>query len=64
MLGRLFPTPKSIDMPAFMSDLYRLASAKLFDEAAVHPFAADPERALATGAREAPPAPRGQLGTP
>ena len=47
MLGGLFPTPKGIDMPAFMSDLYRLGAAKLFDEAAVHPYAADPERALA-----------------
>ena len=47
MLGGLFPTPKGIDMPAFMSDLYRLRAAKLFDEAAVHPYAADPERALA-----------------
>ena len=47
MLGGLFPTPKGINMPAFMSDLYRLGAAKLFDEAAVHPYAADPERALA-----------------
>jgi hypothetical protein len=47
MLGGLFPTPKGIDMPAFMSDLYRLGAAKLFDEAGVHPYAADPERALA-----------------
>jgi polysaccharide biosynthesis protein PslG len=47
MLGGLFPTPKGIDMPAYMSDLYRLGAAKLFDEAAVHPYAADPERALA-----------------
>lgn len=47
MLGGLFPTPKGIDMRAFMSDLYRLGAAKLFDEAAVHPYAADPERALA-----------------
>ena len=47
MLGGLFPTPKGIDMSAFMSDLYRDGAAKLFDEAAVHPYAADPERALA-----------------
>jgi exo-beta-1,3-glucanase (GH17 family) len=47
MLGGLFPTPKGIDIPAFMSDLHRLGAAKLFDEAAVHPYAADPERALA-----------------
>jgi hypothetical protein len=47
MLGGLFPTPKGIDMPAYMSDLYRLGAAKLFDDAAVHPYAADPERAMA-----------------
>ena len=47
MLGGLFPTPKGIAMPAYLSDLYRLGAAKLFDEAAVHPYAADPERALA-----------------
>jgi len=47
MLGGLFPTPKGINMPAFVSDLYRLGAAKLFDEAAVHPYAADPERAMA-----------------
>ena len=34
-------------MSVFISDLYRLGAAKLFDEAAVHPYAADPERALA-----------------
>src|SRR5262245_47859261 len=42
MLGGLFPTPKGIDMSAYLSDLYRLGAAKLFDEAAVHPYAADP----------------------
>ena len=47
MLGGLFPTPKGIAMPAFISDLYRLGAAKLFDEAAVHPYAANPERAMA-----------------
>jgi hypothetical protein len=34
-------------MPAFLSALYRLGAAKLFDEAALHPYAADPERAVA-----------------
>ena len=48
MLGGLFPTPKGINMPAFVSDLYRHGAAKLFDTAAVHPYAADPERALAS----------------
>ena len=47
MLGGLFPTPKGIAMPAFIADLYRLGAAKLFDEAAVHPYAANPERAMA-----------------
>ena len=47
LLGGLFPTPEGINMSAFMSDLYRLGAAKLFDEAAVHPYAADPERAMA-----------------
>ena len=47
MLGGLFPTPKGIEMLAYLSDLYRLGAAKFFDEASVHPYAADPERALA-----------------
>jgi polysaccharide biosynthesis protein PslG len=51
LLGGLIPTPDGIDMPAFMSDLYRLGAAKLFDEAAVHPYAADPERSIETTER-------------
>jgi polysaccharide biosynthesis protein PslG len=51
LLGGLFPTPKGIDMPVFMSDLYRLGAGRLFDEAALHPYAADPERALARAVR-------------
>jgi hypothetical protein len=47
MLGGLFPTPKGIEMLAYQSDLYRLGAAKFFDEASVHPYGADPERALA-----------------
>jgi hypothetical protein len=47
MLGGLFPTPKGVDMSAFLSALYRLGAAKLFDEAAVHPYAAEPGRAMA-----------------
>jgi hypothetical protein len=47
LLSGLFPTPKGIAMPAFLSDLYRLGARKLFDEAAVHPYAANPERAMA-----------------
>ena len=46
LLGGLFPTPVGINMSAFMSDLYRLGAAKFFDEADVHPYAADPQRAL------------------
>jgi hypothetical protein len=46
LLGGLFPTPTGIDMSAFISALYRNGAARLFDEADVHPYAADPERAL------------------
>ena len=45
LLGGLFPTPKGINMSAFMAALYRLGVAKLLHEADVHPYAADPERA-------------------
>jgi hypothetical protein len=49
MLGGLFPTPRGgIDMPEFITALYRGGGKGLFDAAALHPYAADPVDALAS----------------
>jgi polysaccharide biosynthesis protein PslG len=51
MIGGLFPTPKGgISMQAFMTALYREGAQGHFDAAAIHPYAADPEDALASTA--------------
>ena len=48
VLGGLFPTPRGgITMDDFMSALYRGHAANLFDAAAIHPYAANPQDALA-----------------
>jgi polysaccharide biosynthesis protein PslG len=47
VLGGLFPTPHGgITMEDFMAALYRSHAARLFDAAAIHPYAANPENAL------------------
>jgi hypothetical protein len=49
VLGGLFPTPKGgITMTDFMSQLYRSGGRGLFDAAAIHPYAANPQNALST----------------
>jgi hypothetical protein len=49
LLGGLFPTPRGdITMESFLDQLYRRGGAQLFDAAAVHPYAANPQRALAS----------------
>ena len=49
ILGGLFPTPKGgITMTDFMAALYRAGGKGLFDAAAIHPYAANPQNALAT----------------
>jgi hypothetical protein len=49
LLGGLFPTPKGgIDMDEFISQLYAGGGKGLFDAAAVHPYAGNPEAAIAT----------------
>ena len=46
VLGGLFPTPRGgITMVYFITALYR-AAPNLFDAAAIHPYAANPENAL------------------
>ncbi len=48
VLGGLFPTPRGgIAMTDFMSALYRGHAQNLFDAAAIHPYAANPQDALA-----------------
>jgi hypothetical protein len=47
LLGGLFPTPENDPtMESFMSQLYRLGAASLFDVAALHPYAPAPDDAL------------------
>ena len=47
LLGGLFPTPRGdITMVSFLTQLYRLGGGRLFDAAAVHPYAANPQRAI------------------
>ncbi len=49
VLGGLFPTPRGgITMREFMTALYRDHADDLFDAAAIHPYAATPEDALAS----------------
>jgi hypothetical protein len=51
MLGGLFPTPKGgIRMEVFMDSLYIEGAHGHFDAAAIHPYAANPEGALASTA--------------
>jgi hypothetical protein len=51
LLGGLFPTPRSdITMGSFLTQLYERGGGQLFDAAAVHPYAANPQRALASTA--------------
>lgn len=48
VLGGLFPTPRGgIAMGDFMEALYRGGAKDLFDAAAIHPYAANPQDALA-----------------
>jgi hypothetical protein len=47
LLGGLFPTPRGdIPMTSFLTQLYELGGRRLFDAAAVHPYAANPQRAI------------------
>jgi hypothetical protein len=47
ILGGLFPTPKGgIRMTDFLAQLYRGGGHGLFDAAALHPYAATPQKAL------------------
>ena len=47
LLGGLFPTPRGdITMVSFLTQLYGLGGGRLFDAAAVHPYAANPQRAI------------------
>jgi hypothetical protein len=47
MLGGLFPTPRDgLSLETFLSALYRAGAARLFDAAAIHPYAATPDDAL------------------
>jgi polysaccharide biosynthesis protein PslG len=51
LLGGLFPTPRGdITMESFLDQVYRHGGGRLFDAAAVHPYAANPQRALASTA--------------
>jgi polysaccharide biosynthesis protein PslG len=51
LLGGLFPTPRGdITMGSFLEQLYRRGGGQLFDAAAIHPYAANPQRALASTA--------------
>jgi hypothetical protein len=51
LLGGLFPTPRGdITMKSFLTQLYQRGGGRLFDAAAVHPYAATPQRALASTA--------------
>ena len=51
VLGGLFPTPRGgLTMRDFMTALYRDRAQNLFDAAAIHPYAANPEDALASTA--------------
>jgi hypothetical protein len=52
VLGGLFPTPRGgIAMTTFMSQLYRGNGEGLFDAAAIHPYAATPQDAIASTQR-------------
>jgi len=49
LLGGLFPTPRGdITMVSYLTQLYRQGAAGLFDGAAVHPYAATPQKAIAS----------------
>jgi hypothetical protein len=49
MLGGLFPTPKGgVAMSTFMSQLYAGNGEDLFDSAAIHPYAANPQAAISS----------------
>jgi hypothetical protein len=51
LLGGLFPTPRGdVTMVTFLTELYRLGGGQFFDAAAVHPYAANPQRAIAATA--------------
>ena len=51
IFGGLFPTPRGgIMMDDFMAALYRAHAANLFDAAAIHPYAANPQNAFASTA--------------
>lgn len=51
MLGGLFTTPRGgIRMEVFMESLYLMGAQDYFDAAAIHPYAANPENALASTA--------------
>jgi hypothetical protein len=48
LLAGLFPTPSGgISMRDFITELYRRGGGGLFDAAAIHPYAANPARAIA-----------------
>src|SRR5262249_41102751 len=52
LVGGLFPTPKGgITLSSFMSQLYRGNGAGLFDAVAIHPYAANPQDAIASTQR-------------
>jgi polysaccharide biosynthesis protein PslG len=47
LLGGLFPTPRGdITMVSYLTQLYQHGGGGLFDAAAVHPYAANPQRAI------------------
>jgi polysaccharide biosynthesis protein PslG len=47
LLGGLFPTPKGgPSAEAFLTDLYQPGGAGLFDAAAIHPYATNPQEAI------------------
>ncbi len=47
LLGGLFPTPRGdITMVSFLTQVYQHGGGRLFDAAAVHPYAANPQRAI------------------
>jgi polysaccharide biosynthesis protein PslG len=51
LLGGLFPTPRGdVTMVSYLSELYQLGGGRFFDAAAVHPYAANPQRAIASTA--------------
>ena len=47
LLGGLFPTPRGdITMTSFLTEIYGQGAGRLFDAATVHPYAANPKRAI------------------